>query len=590
MMKGSLGLIVVCVSLLGTAAFGATIAAMTPEEVAGIEYQYLTNLDGLYTSENVPIYTDYNPASNWNGYRYGNLDYTSGVSYTTLTRYNGIPVIQEDGLTDHEINLTALGLSNEIPPASAAGTTTWYIDYGGVRVDNPNIASIYRLYTAIEPQLTEPEADFIRFDCSGIWGCYDYGWGYPTTSPSIRSYEKASAAYMDYTPATDLCKVYNSAGTMLYAGSGKGISAALAWGGTGDPLATAMTVYEVTLTTPTYIDIRNGMELSISPGVYWNNGYNLDQVQILVKPDDDNITFTVKTHSESGAVLGSVRVSVEVVNGSVEVSYIRYNPAGGIVRSISEDLGKWDAVLLTFDGSAGTMTATGVYSFYDFLTYKISDRIWSVDTGMTGYFMDSGGGTVGITGSFDAKFGIVNTRVFLDNYSLIYSNPSITITDYFPENNLYRITFDSFATFGDSVTINGQTYSMEGNKIEAVWTVDGATDTGLVPISGLTVETTQTNTVIKWSNGKTLSEPTSSDTITFGGAWFFDSDYYVGKNVTNVEYSWEPLSWGLDKSEAILISLGIAAIAAFVASRLKNLGWVDYAVILVFLAAGWVML
>lgn len=589
-MKGSLGLLVVLVSLIGTAFFGATLAAMTPSESEGIEYDYLTDITGLYESDNIPIFSDYNPASNWNGYRSGNLDYTSGISYKTLSRYNGVPVIQADGIVNHEITLSSLGLSNERPPDNMAGTMTWYLSYGDIRVDNPSIASIKRIYDAIEPQLTEADRTYTRFDCGGVWGVYGefVNWSYPTTSPSIVAYTNPSAAYIDYYSEIDLAKVYSASGTMLYAGSGERLSAAVAWGGTGDSLSTAITVYEITETEPIYMDIRDGVKLTNST-VMWDNGHTMNKIDILVRPMSDEITYQVKTHNAEGTSIGSVEVTVWNQNGT-RISMDLVNTAGATMKTKTDNLGNWDTVLISYDGDSGTVTVTGVMSFSSFLDYEMTDRSVSMDT-LKGTFLDSGTGTVRILGTPQtARFGIVNTSVFLNNYSIAFSNPSLDIREYYPDDNKYKLTFDSFALYGDSVTINGTTYQMEGNKINATWTVDGATGTGLVPITGLEVATSGADTTVTWSNGRTLTEATENNTISFSGLWYFNSDYYVGKDVTVTEYEWNPFSWGLTKAETIIIFLGLAAVSGFVCSRLKTMGWMDWTTIIVALIAGWVML
>lgn len=575
-MKGAYGSIVVIVAILGTAFFGATIAAMTPEETEGIRYDYLTNITGLYTSEDVPIYSDYNPAANWNGYRTGNNDYTSGINYTVQERYNGIPVIQESGMTGIQVNLNSLGLSNEIPPDSASGFRDWYIEYGDVRVDNPSIASILRIYNAIENRLTNDDSTYIRFDCGGVWGCYDYGWGYEV-SPSLMYYKKPSAAYIDYYPDTDLAKVYNSGGTLIYAGSGEGLSAAIAWSGTGDTLATAISVYEVEEVTPVYIDIRNGVNIPNTVNtVRWSNGYDNSEITMLFRPTvrGQNMTLTVPITDDGTTDTVEIRIGKAMTGNDVIVSN----------GSDTLNMGAWSTVALTISPLTDTITATGVLGFTDFQRYEYTDYTQSMKLGASGTIssMQLYGSTM--------KFGIVNTKVFLDNYTQAFINPALNPMQHFPANDLYRVTYDSFALYGDSVTINDRTYEVVGSEVMAVWTVDGATGTGLIPLTGLTVETDGTNTTIIWSTGRTLSEPTTSDVISFGGAWFFESDYYTGTEVSETVYDWEPLTWGLDRTQAIIVMLGFMAVGGFVVSRLRSLGWIDYAIMIIAFIAGWVIL
>lgn len=575
-MKGTYGLIVVIVAILGTAFFGATIAAMTPEETEGIRYDYLTNITGLYTSEDVPIYSDYNPAANWNGYRSGNSAYTSGINYTIQERYNGIPVIQESGMTGIQVNLNSLGLSNEIPPDALSGYRAWYIEYGDVRVDNPSIASILRIYNAIESRLTNDASTYIRFDCSGVWGCYDYGWGFEV-SPSVMYYTKPSAAYIDYYPDTDLAKVYNSGGTLIYAGSGEGLSAAIAWSGTGDSLATAISVYEVEEVTPVYIDIRNGISLPNTINtVMWSNGYENSEITMLFRPTvrGQNMTLTVPIVNDGTTDTVEIRIGKAMTGNDVIISS----------GSNTINMGAWSTVALTISPLTDTITAIGVLGFTDFQRYEYTNYAQSMELGASGTIssMQLYGSTM--------KFGIVNTKVFLDNYTLAFINPALNPMQHFPANDLYRVTYDSFALYGDSVTINDRTYEVIGSEVMAVWTVDGATGTGLIPLTGLSVETDGTETTIMWSNGRTLTEPTVSNVISFGGAWFFESDYYTGTEVSETVYDWEPLTWGLDKTQAIIVMLGFMAVGGFTVSRLKSLGWIDYAIMIIAFLTGWVIL
>lgn len=584
-MRGVWGVLVVSVAILGTTFFGSTIAAMTPETVTYTDYEYVTDITGLFESENVPVYTDYSPAANWNGFRTANNDYTSGIRFDSTQRYNGVPVIQEDGLTSHAIILSQLGLSNNIPPDSAGGITRWRITYDGMQVDNPNVVSISRIYTAIQDRFTQNDTSHIRIDCTGIWCIYDNKWTV-IQSPNVYGYNVANPAYVDYYPNSDLCKVYNAAGTLLYAGSGINNSCALAWGGTGDALQNTCTMYEVALDNPEYIDIRNGLRLT-QTDVSWTNGYLLNGMDVIIRPQlGETLEWQGNFRTDTGAAAGSWRVEVNCNYAGTTIYSYSMNNFGNITSYDRLNVGNWSTLLLSADTDAGELTITGVTNFTSFIDYKATDQTWTLNLPKGSFrqvqwFTDGG---------YTTKFGVVSTSAFLNNYSQAFVNPSIEIEDYFPDSPDYRITFDSFALFGESITINGTTYAVTGNQVDAAWDYQGTVERGPVDLSGLSVATDGTETIIKWSNGKTLTQNTTNRTISLGGLWYYNADYYEGEEKQRQDYSWEPLRWGLTEVETVAVYLGFLVLATFVCSRLKNMTWIDYAAVAVAAIAGWMML
>ena len=66
-------------------------------------------------------------------------------------------------------------------------------------------------------------------------------------------------------------------------------------------------------------------------------------------------------------------------------------------------------------------------------------------------------------------FQVMSTTTFLDTYGFVMIDPKLNIYQKFPEYNNLRLNLYSFALFGDSLTVNGHTFHMEGSVISDLY-------------------------------------------------------------------------------------------------------------------------
>jgi len=345
---------------------------------------------------------------------------------------------------------------------------------------------------------------------------------------------------------------------------------------------------------------------------FWSNTHYNGRVDIIFKfASTDNTTHTMTMDLYSGTV-GSDSRTTWTETGyqlQIELSYpsltvkttLLYNdsPVGS---PVTKSLGNWPTFLISIDTEAGKVTVTPVRTFDSFQSYTLYDKqVTTVfelsepkDTAVYVIEHSDDG-----DGEHRARFSVVRTDVFLNTYGAVMNNPTINVYDYFPQYNQARLNFYSFALYGESMSINGTTYTLDGAYVTVEYVTDSAGQHHIpsydpqAPVKTKTMELS--NIYVTW-DGTRVSLTFVNDRFTidlgtytahqeivsFQGIWYFSSMIY--EPTTEMEKAlggWKVLP-EIDKNTMLLIFLGFLLLIgafAYIHIRRSNGGYVDLIII-----------
>ena len=596
-----MGALIITVVLMGSIFLGF-MTSVEKVPTTNVTYDYVTDGTSLFSYTQSPEYVDYSPNINYTHYTTdlttaesasASNFYTTGVSYTEAGKVNQYRVFEQADSATTSINLSTMTFSTYVDSGTSShkvllGPMSNYVESGGYyyysgaygSVTAPKIIS---LTTLLNSGSYSSNGKTTVFDVpSTVWVVYGANFAWKTVYTSVS--KQSSVIYTDqcqygtsltsatiqYNPVTGETTVYRGYdGTGVYTGTSSQIY--LVYGGTYSaglyggsfPPTGAMSCTVTTPQAATYMDISAGVRLS-SSSVYWTNGYNLGAVDILLKAPTTTSTLTIK--SSAGDSLASVT----------------YNPGYGHMLG-STILGKWDAALLSLNMRTGTATLTGVSSPTSMVDYSASS--YSVAT----TFAASGDIRILQYSGIGWTTSVNKTSVYMDTYSMIMQDPTVNLSDYFASSEYLRLNFDSFAVYGDSITVNGTTYTVTDGKIS-------------VEADGRTREYDLTNMFVTWekdghvyltfSNSSTKIDlgETATKSLSLGGDWYFDAAIYEGTEVAGYSYELDSGQWSLTQNAFLLIFLGLLVLAALIVKATKGLGPLDCVILVMAGVVGFILL
>lgn len=328
--------------------------------------------------------------------------------------------------------------------------------------------------------------------------------------------------------------------------------------------------YAYAYTTPTYMDVREGIKISATNDhsiTRWSNGYDNGQVSIVLHVDN----------ASQGAV-NVLKLStgdkITVTHGTNAMTAVRINTGASV------DVGVWSNYLLTINAQTGIVTMTPIDIFGNFNQFVLIDYVATV-------------GTIGenqvityIDWSYtSASWGlsVYQTKVNLNTYGAVMRNPSINIGQYFPDIDNARLNLYSFALYGDTMTVNGVTY-YGGSGTQSI------KETGNVYIQNKSYKLQ--NIYITYADGKTYLTfvddnhtldlgQTTNGTLSFGGFWYYTTGLYEGHETTSTSYNWNVSQFGFSMSGLALLALGLTLLGVIVARRFmaEEMTAIDYVLI-----------
>ena len=608
--NGMLGVCISVCAVMGMVLSGFVLSVGEYEQtVTG--YEYVTDVSGLFEYSDQPTFLDYNPAANWSGYYTDTPGVTDGIDYESRTEpANSYPIGQEDiPDTSGTADLSTMGLTQMSPPVNDNTPTSywpWGIVYDeppvtvGIQVydvPRPNVATVETLISSLSGTST---TDITRItlgvsDTSPIilqnsaWTYYDHDVPLsPTTHYATASYYRDQAVNsftVDH--ESGVVVAYDLGGSILWRGSAA--NCCIVYGGEAPDgsahqfnLTTSIQYTTYHYPTPIYMDISQGVSLSSAETVNWANEYRNGRIDILFRAASASVsysnTFTMPLTDLYGALTEEEMALTVTVpqNGNVTVTLA----SGSETDTVT--LGKWRNFMVSLDTVNGRYTAMPVTDFVSFTTYEAQESSGQdLELGIDGRAFTEM--SVTYAGS-SLTFGVVDTATFLDTYDAVMVDPHLDISDYFTELADLRLNFFSFAVYGDSITINSQTYAV--NTSAQINLPDTSGDEPVdrwLTLTNIYITFEGSNTYITFNNDNQTIDlgPTVSTEISMAGVWYFTTGLYEGYTTTQTALEWDYHNFIYDSNAAIVAFLGILAVGTVLGSRLVRGGMsvLDYIVV-----------
>lgn len=585
------------------------------------DYEYVTDVTGLFDIDQAPAYIEYSPSTNYTGY----ADISS-MNYSWSAVPNAYRVMLDPGPTLHS-SVTYSQLTTTVPTPHFAVVEPpdsilidmlfeGYADYETgdytssqpVNVEINSAVTVQKMLTKMgltenrttltidmgqsnsfsySPTLlwhssgTNPRSFTVdlagggnelhqiwTFDTTNAPGEIDtQGWG-NSDSAVLGGGDKARLVY---TPASDLVEVYRydkntdtekylftdrSTNIFFCANYNYDHQGYLVFNGYRNLSTLVIDAEYIGAPVYDYINPADGVALNNGMNTTWSNGYHNNEINMTV----------------SRATVGSNNLTVQVDGATGSNSSIQINTsATGNMNVVVTDatgtsttkvLGRWDSAQVSIDASAQTVSVTPIVG-----SPSYTEPVPANGTTITFPNWWTGGDIDSLrlsTSGTSLRFGITDTWVFLDTYQSVMTNPTITIGDYFPELADWRLNFYSFALTGNSLTINGETYSVSGDQTITIGTGDDAVTGSLSNVYVSKIDGEMFFTFA--DTGQTVDLGSSvSDTITFNGRWYFTTGLYDAVPGIEEYYDWNlDGGWHATSGQLLVVFLGLLALGTII--------------------------
>lgn len=612
------GVCVTVLAIMGMILCGYALSVQESERIT-TGYEYVTDISGLFDYSQDPQYVPYNPSANWSGFYTGSPGTTSGIDFDTSDAANSTPTQQpRTQLSSQTVAMAWDTWDHAHPPGDGKNETTtpthYYISDTVANESQGNTAFINYptvvMMTSIISSLSLDESWdslTVTFDEGTIIAAPQSAWTSRQfqTNPGNPIPVYVTEWFLAYTPygqATSLeidreagiVRAYNGddyldsfqLSSLTISFNGGGVYQSNATGLTN--LGSSMDVAAYASPTPIYMNTNEGITLNES-SVNWSNGYPVGAIDILfrvlnVGTADTNTLTIPLTNGPDGSSSGTINAYVAVAtSGRVLVTL----SSGSVEQTI--DIGQWRNFMLSLDfvdGEYSIVPVTQFATFNDFTALDDARTFDDITTRGTAETM-----TWGYSGS-SLALGVVNTDVFMNTYGVVMTDPTLTISDYFPEIADIRLNLYSFALYGESITINGQTFDVDdAAQINIPYVVDDEAVDSYHTLTNIYI-TIEDRTYITFVNEGYTADlgETTTDTISFTGNWYFTTGLYSGYETTESYYEWTPESFIFESDGAIVVYLGLLAIGAAMVAKFAGLRSLDIIVIVCAGIFGYVML
>ena len=605
---GMLGLCIVVLSLL-IGVSGTVLLNVDKTPVNTTDYDYITDITGLFEASREPQYLNFNPASNYTGYTNSvTSQYNpTGLVFTSTGSANNYRV-------PTAIATPSAGPSGTVNNDTSTGLISGYTDYITYGISNDEKVN-GGLYTAF---LDDAKISYLSTWLTSVFGdLSDYSdvvinFTYPATaSPTQKAIISATTGTLA-PPLAQGSKYVSGNHPSKITVDPSNMTCLIDWedGTTGGPYSVYdcyisygnCKQYERKWTPPTQDD----------PGYWTTYSYDtsasLSYTSVLTTLPNytymlpsQGVTNTINTttiwdNDTSGTNYDNYKIDLlvgyPIVNGSVTPvngSYVLMLPTGTagnydeitITSSTSDnhfryvykqytnnspqtikgkDLGAFNSVMVSIEKDASnnvTVKFFGVVDFNNYMDATVSPN--ALDTVALGFNHDLD--NLYMTGSGTLYWSIYNTLVFMDTYDTVLVDPSIDLADYFPDMDSYRYVFQSFALYGDSITINGVTYPIVDQSITIN---DRAYHLNNFFISFS--EQGDTSITFREVN-KTISlGDTVNKVVSFNGYWGFNAGLYEGHSSVKDVYEWDIDALGnFDLNTFALFTIGVMLVCCLIA-------------------------
>lgn len=598
--SGYLGACAIAISILAGVLFGS-IANVDTHTVNTTEYQYKTDITGLFDVSQEPQFIDYNPASNYTGYTntVSNPSNPSGIEYTHTNVANNYriqtsqpqAIAGPSGTINNNTNLPQYQFTHEgvnVPSRVVLGSNspelvyTDYIRTGEVR--GFKVSTMYDLVSYIFGDLTQYQTITLTIGAQSItapttragigtasyWpqaGYYDILNQITAGSSRVFTIDPVNMTY-SYTPgpSTFTYSLYTS-----YVFYGNATQYETQIRGSSTSTDTHQTTLSLSYTsmvtrygTYDYMLPANGTEISPSAqGTRWDNdqgttNYDNNRIDVIFGPRFVNGEFVLNDSARGVAINVDkadgtpTRYTVYHENGKWYVNYVSVGSFPAIMVSLYEQRLEVRPITSFIDYQNVTVVNEPVIDGVPWYTHNLD-------------FMTFTREYPGITDTGDnIAWSVYNTNVFMETYNAVMVDPSIDLADYWPDMDSYRFSINSVALYGETVTINGQTYQIENQAI----TINGRAYQLKNCYISYSKEGQTTITFNDVNRSVDLGE-TVDKTLSFGGNWGFSMGLYEGVASTKDVYDWDVSLFGDGLNTCVLIALGVLAIITLVCVWLR---------------------
>ena len=433
---------------------------------------------------------------------------------------------------------------------------------------------------------------------------------YPLTFTANDSdYGSVIAYYVD----TDGGKTYFGSGAELPSGTTVFLQAIastgnvfVSWTAAGVTVSSSG-IYSFTMPSSAYSLVANFRE-KIEGATYWTNDLYNGTISIAFKfnPSSskthmmDIPLYTGSTDSQGNTTWMDSGYTLKVTAAYPATITTAIYQGGNQIDSRTGSYGNWSAFVLDLQLSTGVISFVPIdlFAFSDFTDYstiETSRQIifsWEVPdnaTALTIEHTDTGTGNA-------PRFSVVGTATFLNTFGIVLNNPNLNVNSYFPQYNAVRVNLYSFAVYGESMTVNGKTWAVDGSDITMTYIDDEGHYIYAEPGTEGSVTRTLTlsNISITWDGANCLlsfndsnftidlgSYSTGSKTFSFTGLWYFTATIAEPYTATQTEVTgeWDSVL-NMDATTVILLFLGIILGAGLFCHVKFKLKWLDAALIL----------
>lgn len=326
--------------------------------------------------------------------------------------------------------------------------------------------------------------------------------------------------------------------------------------------------------TPTYAyaDPTKGVVLH-TPFTEWSNGYKNNEI---------NITVTKQNWSNNDLTVSAGTSSITIERRSAGGLYVTVNKYDGTTET--RNMGNWYSAQVTINASEGWVAVTPIAGT------GMPNFTRAVDLGDTTVFWNNWYNEGDIetltfsTTDTSMRWAVTETSVFLNTYGIVMNNPSIDVTEYFPEMDEWRLNFFSFALIGDSMTVNNQTFPV--NTATQTITVTGENgNTVSGELTNVYITQADNHTYFNFANSNKTVDlgETVSNTVSFGGLWYFTTGLFEVTQGTEKFYDWHldgNLHATIPQICLMFIGILIAALILCKAILRMEIGAIDWIILI----------
>ena len=577
--NGYFGACVVVLAILGTALGGFVLSLeRTVEPVTN--FNYITDVSGLFSYTNEPEYIDYNPSSNFVGYTAD----TGTPHYEQTDTANNYRYIVSGGNTESITTVTQTRSDGANDYGQFAGRLPSYPDFVFVRGSLNDTYPFFptgatKLSTFVSNNISNLENyTKIIIDISNSGDpllIYSGNWVYSEAMAGAVTTYRYNAEFttlnsqptkIEINTASMIATAYRGS-TVIYSTSVENIGIFTnveSDNGVYFNINSTLTISGVVKPTYAYMNPTWGVRIdwdSHTPdgryAIDWTNGYENNTVTFKVSGTRTQELEFVAYHGNTGGT------RVSLLWGMTNNLNLYYPDGNGGTTRV--DLGIWPAVQVTLNATANTISFTPTQ---DASLLSVVDEMPYTQT-ITGFLPDGDIESIKFSyyraNTYPAFWQITNTTVFLDTYNTVMKDPTIDIQTYFPGMDEYRLNFYAFALYGNSITINGNTGTVDRSSGLVTFTINGQTVTH--PLKNIYVSVDDGHTYLTFANiGKTydLGE-TTSHTVSFSGYWYFTTGLYEPVEGLQTVYVWDlDGTFHANAGQCLIIFLGIMALCVLV--------------------------